>query len=324
MRSSLEIIERVEMYVTGNLPSHEQHLFEAELAHSPQLREMVENQQFIQQAIQRKAILAEVQMYAPKFGGSVTFWGRFKWPIILSTTLLIITSVLFISWKSGREIQESKAQRTKHFIPETIENEVMIYGDSIPENADPSQSNEVHKVKVSMKNSHLLKSTVSSPSTSLNNKPKIESPIENGASNKSEVGFFKVEQEIIQVSTPEISSNSNDKIENWIVQPIFDAPDVPASFSDGKRGISKFISENVNYPEEAIELKIQGQIDVKFIVDEQGHICDAEAMNPNPETLLLEMEAIRLIQSMPPWIPAENNGMKVKSWVKVPVNFILK
>ncbi|MCQ2198433.1 MAG: energy transducer TonB [Paludibacteraceae bacterium] len=94
-----------------------------------------------------------------------------------------------------------------------------------------------------------------------------------------------------------------------------------AQFPGGKSALVKFISENVKYPEEAQELGINGNVFVQFEVKSDGSVGDARVVRSvHP---LLDEEAVRVVKSMPDWIPAELQGKPVNSWYTLPIKFAL-
>jgi protein TonB len=66
---------------------------------------------------------------------------------------------------------------------------------------------------------------------------------------------------------------------------------------------------------------VEGRVVVEFFVDENGKICDPTIK----ESLhrLCDNEAMRLVSSMPDWIPGEKNGIKNRQKYTLPVPFVL-
>lgn len=57
------------------------------------------------------------------------------------------------------------------------------------------------------------------------------------------------------------------------------------------------------------------------MVDKHGHISNVEVVQSADP--LLDAEAVRVVQSMPKWIPAEMDGKAVRSIFRLPVRFKL-
>lgn len=98
-------------------------------------------------------------------------------------------------------------------------------------------------------------------------------------------------------------------------------PDFESHFIGGSQALSRYISENVIYPEKALKNGTSGKVYVGFDIDEDGSIANVRIIRGVNESL--DKEAIRLVQSMPPWDPAVHHGMRVKSFARLPINFIL-
>lgn len=96
----------------------------------------------------------------------------------------------------------------------------------------------------------------------------------------------------------------------------------PPSFPGGDRDLLKFLSQNIVYPPLARENNIQGQVVLSFVVGEDGKVQDI--------TILKDIgggcgkEAVRVVKSMPLWIPGEANGHAVKVRYVLPVRFELR
>ena len=92
-------------------------------------------------------------------------------------------------------------------------------------------------------------------------------------------------------------------------------------FPGGQAAMMKFIADSLRYPSVAYENGIEGRVIVKFVVDCKGNIVNplvVRSVDP-----LLDREAIRLVKSMPKWIPGKQNGKPVNVICLVPVIFKL-
>ncbi|MBQ4622733.1 MAG: energy transducer TonB, partial [Bacteroidaceae bacterium] len=65
------------------------------------------------------------------------------------------------------------------------------------------------------------------------------------------------------------------------------------------------------------EQGISGRIIVSFVINENGQVTDPEVLRRVDKDL--DKEAIRIIKSMPRWIPGEHKGKKVKVRFTLPV-----
>ena len=84
----------------------------------------------------------------------------------------------------------------------------------------------------------------------------------------------------------------------------------------------KYITQNLNYPDIAVENYVQGRVIVKFVVNQQGRVVDAEVLSGIDPSL--DREALRVILSSPPWKPGIQGGRAVRVVFVFPINFVLQ
>jgi TonB family protein len=95
------------------------------------------------------------------------------------------------------------------------------------------------------------------------------------------------------------------------------------TFPGGENGLTKYLKKNFQYPQEALESGIEGTVTVQFTINGDGTISHVTTISPKLGGHL-EMEAIRLIRSMPNWKPALENGKSVPAECNIPIEFSLK
>ena len=94
---------------------------------------------------------------------------------------------------------------------------------------------------------------------------------------------------------------------------------LPSEPVDGYPHLYKYFNDQLTYPKEAAKDSIQGVVSVTFIVRPTGavdHITITNSLGP-----LFDAEALRVMQGMPPWKPAQLNGKAVPSKMSVPLTF---
>lgn len=96
----------------------------------------------------------------------------------------------------------------------------------------------------------------------------------------------------------------------------------PPSFPGGEKDLLKYLAENIKYPPLARETNIQGTVALTFIVGKDGRVSDVQVVKEIGGGC--GKEAMRVVQSMPTWIPGENNGHPVKVRFTLPVRFRLE
>lgn len=93
-------------------------------------------------------------------------------------------------------------------------------------------------------------------------------------------------------------------------------------FPGGEAAMYKYLGDNIVYPSAASEEGIQGRVVVEFVVGKDGSITNVKVVRPRHPAL--DKEAVRVIKSMPKWIPGRNNGQPVKVTYTLPVTFKLQ
>lgn len=89
----------------------------------------------------------------------------------------------------------------------------------------------------------------------------------------------------------------------------------------GSSGLFEFLSNSFVYPPVAEEMGQQGQVIVTFVVERDGSITDVQVKKSVEPSL--DKEAIRVVKSMPRWIPGKYKGKPIRVKHKVPITFRL-
>lgn len=103
---------------------------------------------------------------------------------------------------------------------------------------------------------------------------------------------------------------------------VFDVVEQMPSYPGGMGALMQYLSNNIKYPVIAEENGIQGRVICTFVVERDGSITDvrvAKSVDPS-----LDKEAMRVIKSMPHWIPGKQNGSAVRVKYTLPVTFRLQ
>ncbi len=98
--------------------------------------------------------------------------------------------------------------------------------------------------------------------------------------------------------------------------------DKKAQFPGGLDKLNEYLSKNLSYPQIAMDEGIEGKVFVKFVVSSKGTIKDAKVIRSVDPAL--DQEALRVVNSMPAWTPAEQHNKPCASYFTLPVNFVLK
>lgn len=116
-------------------------------------------------------------------------------------------------------------------------------------------------------------------------------------------------------SLPEDTVYEEGGIDDEVFVIVEDEPEFPG----GMEALYKFIQDNVQYPQLALDNGIEGKVYVTFVVEEDGSIT-------NPRLLRdigggCGQEAIRVVKMMPKWKPGTKYGKPVRVQFNLPVSF---
>ena len=103
---------------------------------------------------------------------------------------------------------------------------------------------------------------------------------------------------------------------------VFDVVEQMPSFPGGDAELMKFLNSHIKYPAVAEENGIQGRVVATFVVERDGSITDVDVIKSVDPSLV--KEAVRVLKSMPKWIPGKQNGSAVRVKYTVPVTFRLQ
>ena len=103
----------------------------------------------------------------------------------------------------------------------------------------------------------------------------------------------------------------------------FSQLEVKPTFQGGEAGtsFSKWVNENLKYPQAAKDAGVQGRVTLQFIVYPDGSVRDTKVLRgAHPD---LDAEALRVVSSSPDWTPGYVKGEPVKVTYTFPVIFKL-
>ena len=118
-----------------------------------------------------------------------------------------------------------------------------------------------------------------------------------------------------------IKKDSIDEAERKRKNDTTEKDEIESDFKGGQKGWISYLNKNLEYPDRAQNLKQEGTVVIQFIVDTEGHVYDEEIVKS--VEFSLDQETIRIIAASPVWVPAFQNGKKVKSYKKQPLTYKL-
>lgn len=106
------------------------------------------------------------------------------------------------------------------------------------------------------------------------------------------------------------------------IEQVFDMVEQMPAFPGGPSELMKFIGEHMKYPTIAQENGTQGRVICQFVVGKDGQVRDVSVVRSLDP--YCDKEAMRVIQTMPRWIPGKQNGKAVAVKYTVPIVFKLQ
>ena len=103
---------------------------------------------------------------------------------------------------------------------------------------------------------------------------------------------------------------------------IFTAVEHAPDFPGGVDKFYKFLQQNIKYPAEARNKKVEGKVFVSFIVEKDGALSNLKIIRDLGAGC--GNEALRVMKLSPKWNPGVQNGHKVRVQYTLPIAFTLK
>ena len=104
-------------------------------------------------------------------------------------------------------------------------------------------------------------------------------------------------------------------------QQVFDVVEQMPEYPGGMQALFEYLSQNLKYPEDAKQQKVEGRVIAIFVVETDGSISNVEVVKPAFPSL--DAEAVRVLSGMPKWAPGMQSGKVVRVKYTVPINFSL-
>lgn len=102
---------------------------------------------------------------------------------------------------------------------------------------------------------------------------------------------------------------------------VFDVVEEAPEFPGGITEMMRYLQNNIKYPLTCYQQGVQGRVIVKFVIDTDGTVVNAEvlkAIDPH-----LDKEALRVVNTMPKWKPGRQKGKTVRVRYTLPIHFRL-
>ena len=136
---------------------------------------------------------------------------------------------------------------------------------------------------------------------------------------ESEVQLPETTPELVVVAyteeqAPETDGTKKEKTYNSVEQ----MPEFPG----GEAALMQYLMNHVHYPANAAKNKIEGRVIVQFVIKKTGEIGEVKVIRSVDEEL--DAEAVRVVKTLPNFIPGRQNGKPVAVWYTLPISFKLQ
>ena len=104
--------------------------------------------------------------------------------------------------------------------------------------------------------------------------------------------------------------------------PIHTVVEQQPQFPGGEAALLAYVAKNIKYPAIAVEQEIQGTVQLRFVVEANGSIGDVQVVKSLESHC--DKEAIRVVKSLPRFIPGKQQGRPVRVWFTLPVRYSIQ
>ena len=243
--------------------------------------------------------------------------------IISIIAVLIIFALAMALMVAKNAIDNYRAKNVAH----TMVMDVTMWKDKMPEakveRAEPVRQEEVEKVVDKVRESIKFVAPVIKKDDEVDPEDQMRTQ-EELMSSRAAIGGFDVignseTGEVLRAKEVLVTEPVKPKEEET---KIFTVVEQMPSFPGGTGALMQYLSRNIKYPPVAEENGIQGRVICSFVVERDGSVTDVrieKGVDPS-----LDKEAIRVVSSMPKWIPGRQNGQSVRVKYTLPVIFRLQ
>lgn len=116
-----------------------------------------------------------------------------------------------------------------------------------------------------------------------------------------------------------VSKSFQDSLGNLVPWDFFE---YPLEFPGGEHAQIDYLSRNTRYPTDAMNSGKKGKVWVQLDIDPYGNIADAKVIKRVWPSL--DAEAVRVLRSMPKWLPPLLDGEPQPARIRIPIVFELE
>ncbi|WP_417856719.1 energy transducer TonB [Xanthomarina gelatinilytica] len=120
---------------------------------------------------------------------------------------------------------------------------------------------------------------------------------------------------LLLIVTVSFSQNTEeDKVEEGFV-----IEETVAKYDGGTPALVNFLSDNLQFSEADMGGLKAAKVYVGFTIEKTGEVTDVKIIRGVNEAL--DKEAVRIVKSMPYWIPGTQRGKRISNKLSLPINF---
>lgn len=120
----------------------------------------------------------------------------------------------------------------------------------------------------------------------------------------------KIEEIVVQAEEPKEETDE-----------VFTIVEESAAPKGGMAAFYKYVSDKIKYPPQARRMGIEGRVFVEFVIAKDGTLTEVRAIKGIGAGC--DEEAVRIVQSAPPWNPGKQRGKPVRQRYTLPIIFKL-
>lgn len=132
----------------------------------------------------------------------------------------------------------------------------------------------------------------------------------NNIRNANKLSLEQDEMELERLNNEIAASNTSGSNDH-----VFDRVEQMPSFPGGSSALMQFLSNNICYP----NTTATGRVVVQFVVEKDGSISNTKVVRSIDPAL--DKEALRVVSSMPNWIPGKQGGVNIRVKYTIPITF---
>ena len=123
----------------------------------------------------------------------------------------------------------------------------------------------------------------------------------------------------------QIATEKNNATDCVTTDEVFDfqVVDKKPKFPGGTTSLQSYINRSLQYPQISRKNNSQGRVIVRFIINSNGTVTSPQVVRSSGD-FYLDMEAVRVIESMPKWKPGKHKGKPVRVFFTLPIVFKLQ